>query len=57
MAELNGLNVYAADVGNAYLEALTNKYVCFIANSGFGDRDGPMMIIRKALYGLKISGK
>ena len=36
LAELNGLELMAADVGNAYLEARTKEKVCFIAGPEFG---------------------
>jgi hypothetical protein len=55
-AELNGLQVYAADVGNAYLEAKTKEKVYFVAGEGFGDKTGHTLIIFKALYGLRSSG-
>ena len=31
LAELNGMELIAADIGNAYLEASTNEKICFIA--------------------------
>ena len=33
LAELNGLDTCATDIGNAYLEAHTKEKVCFIAGS------------------------
>ena len=36
LAELNGLDTCATDIGNAYLEAHTKEKVCFIADSEFG---------------------
>ena len=57
LSELNDLEVYGADVGNAYLEATTKEKVCFKAGPEFGDLKGHTMIILKALYGLKTSGK
>ena len=45
-----------ANVGNAYLEAVTMEKVCFIAGPEFGDHQGHTLIIYKALYGLKSSG-
>jgi hypothetical protein len=56
LAELNGLEMQAADVGNAYLEALTSEKVYFIAGPEFGERAGHTLIIYKALYGLRTSG-
>jgi hypothetical protein len=55
-AELNGLQLWAADVGNAYLEALTKEKVYVIAGPEFGDLEGHILLIHKALYGLRTSG-
>ena len=57
IAELNGMTAYATDIGNAYLEATTNEKVCIKAGSEFGDREGHLLIIYKALYGLRSSGR
>lgn len=54
--EVNGLKVGVGDIGNAYLEAYTNEKVCFIAGGEFGELEGCLLIIVKALYGLKSSG-
>ena len=56
-AELNGLQMWATDVGNAYLEAFTLEKVYIVAGPEFGERHGHILIIRKALYGLRTSGK
>jgi hypothetical protein len=56
LAELNGLEMQAADVGNAYLEALTSEKVYFVAGPEFGERAGHTLVIYKALYGLRTSG-
>ena len=40
LAELNGLELYSADVGNAYLEAETKEKVYIVAGDGFGDLKG-----------------
>jgi hypothetical protein len=56
LAELNGLKVEAADVGNAYLEAYTKEKLYVVAGPEFGDRQGNVMVIVKALYGLRTSG-
>ena len=57
LAELNGLKVEAADIGNAYLEAYTKEKVYIIAGPEFGsERHGCILIIIKALYGLRTSG-
>jgi hypothetical protein len=56
LAELNGLKVKAANIGNAYLEANTKEKVYIIAGPEFGDQEGHVLIIIKALYGLRTSG-
>ena len=57
LAELNELELFAADVGNAYLEATTQEKVCFKAGPEFGEWAGHTLLIKKALYGLRSSGK
>jgi Reverse transcriptase (RNA-dependent DNA polymerase) len=57
LAELNGQQLYGADVSNAYLEAKTREKVYIIAGAGFGHLEGHTLVIYKALYGLKSSGK
>jgi hypothetical protein len=45
------------DVGNAYLNAATTEKLYTVAGEEFGpDEEGKIMIIRRALYGLKSSG-
>ena len=56
IAELNNLELYGTDIGNAYLESYTQEKVCFIAGPELGDREGHLMIIVKAQYGLRTSG-
>ena len=56
IGELNGLDVFVGDMGNAYLGALTKELVYFIAGPEFGALEGHVMIIYKALYGLRSSG-
>jgi hypothetical protein len=53
LAELNGLPLWATDVGNAYLEALTAEKVYIIAGPEFGENEGCIYVIYKALYGLR----
>ena len=50
LAELNGLKIWQTDVGNAYLEAKTDEKVYVIAGPEFGEKEGHVFIIRKALY-------
>ena len=56
LAELNNLELWATDIGNAYLEAYTLEKVHIIAGPEFGEREGHTMVISKALYGLRSSG-
>ena len=56
LAELNGLETWATDIGNAYLEALTSERVYIVAGPEFGDYEGHTLVIYKALYGLRSSG-
>ena len=56
IAALNGLDVCAADIGNAYLNANCKERIWVKAGKEFGADEGKPMIIVKALYGLKSSG-
>ena len=56
LAELNGLKTWQTDVGNAYLEAETKEKVYVVAGSEFGEQEGNILVIKRALYGLKSSG-
>ena len=49
--------LWATDIGNAYLESKTNEKLAFVAGPEFGDREGHVLIVYKALYGLRTSGK
>jgi hypothetical protein len=55
-ASLMDLDVVAADVGNAYIQAYTSEKVFTIAGPEFGKLQGRKLIIVRALYGLKSSG-
>ena len=56
LAELNQLELWGADVGNAYLEAYTKEKVYIIGPKGFWELEGHTLVISKALYGLRSSG-
>ena len=56
LAELNQLELWCTDVGNAYLEARNDKKIYIIAGSEFGKKEGHILLIHKALYGLRSSG-
>ena len=57
LAALNDLDVLAADVQNAYLNAGTNEKLYIIAGKEFGNNAGRPALIVRALYGLKSSGE
>ena len=56
LSELNGLQAWGTDIGNAHLEAFTEKKLRIIAGPKFGNLQGHILIILKALYGLRTSG-
>jgi hypothetical protein len=56
LAELNNLEAWATDIGNAYLEAETSEKVFVVAGPEFGELEGHTLVIFKALYGLRSSG-
>ena len=49
LGELNGLDVDAADVGNAYLMAYTKEKLYIVAGPEFGEGQGCILVIVKAL--------
>jgi hypothetical protein len=55
-AALNDLEILSCDVTNAYLNADCREKIWVQAGPEFGEDEGLVMIIRKALYGLKSSG-
>src|SRR5687767_8516485 len=55
-AKLNGLKVWGTDIGKAYLEAMSSENVCIRAGPEFGALAEHLLLIYKALYGLKSSG-
>jgi hypothetical protein len=57
LAALNGLDILAGDIGNAYLNAPAREKIYIICGKEFGDDlVGRMATIVRALYGLKSSG-
>ena len=56
LAELNNMEAWATDIGNAYLEARTKEKLVIVAGSEFGELQGHLLRIDKALYGLRTSG-
>jgi hypothetical protein len=56
IAALNDIEICAADVGNAYLNAPCKEKIWTVAGLEFGSEAGSTMFIVRALYGLKSSG-
>ena len=53
LGELEGMETWATDIGNVYLEALASEKVCIRAGPEFGPNlEGHLLIISKALHGL-----
>ena len=57
LGELNNLELWGADIGNAYLEAYTHEKLFIITGAEFEELEGFIQIFNKPLYGLKSSGK
>ena len=57
LGKLNHLDLWGTDIGNAYLEALTDERLYIVAGPEFQEVEGYILIFLKALYGLKSSGK
>lgn len=56
VAALNDIQVFAMDVSNAYLYAPCREKIWLVAGIEFGIDAGSVMLIVRALYGLKTSG-
>ena len=56
LARLNNLDVWGADTGNAYFKAKTKEKLYVVAGPEFEGLEEHMLVIYKALYGLKRSG-
>ena len=53
---LNGLEVMACDIQNAYLTAKCHENIWTTAGPEFGSESGEIMLVVRALYRLKSSG-
>ena len=56
IAALNGLEIGACDIGNAYLNAPCREKIWFEGGLECGEHAGKVLVICRALYGLKSSG-
>ena len=53
IAALNELSVMACDIQNVYLTAECRERIWTRAGPEFGSKSGSIMVVKKALYGLK----
>ena len=56
LAELNNLQLWGADVGNAYLQALTKEKHYIVGGPEFEELEGHVLVMHKALYGTRSGG-
>ena len=54
--QLNNLEIWGADVENAYLEAYTDEKLCIIVGPEFKELQGHLLIMIKALHGTYSGG-
>ena len=57
LGNLNHLELWGADVGNADVEAVTKEKLYIVARPEFEDLEGYILTFSKALYGLNSAGK
>ena len=50
------MSLCVTHVGNAYLEVETQEKLFIIAGHKFGELEGHVLLVQKALYGLRTSG-
>ena len=55
LAQIQGLQCIAGDVGNALLTAFTHETIYVQAGPEFGNLEGRIMVMKKAVYGTKIA--
>ena len=56
LAELNNLELWGADVGNAYLQALAKEKLYIVGGPEFEELQGHILDMYKALYGTRSGG-
>ena len=56
LAELNNLDSYTTDIGNAYIQSYTREKIVVRAGKEFGDQADHLLIVSKSLYGLISTG-
>ena len=53
LAELNNMELWGADVGNAYLQELTREKLYIVGGPEFEELQGHFLVMYKALYGTR----
>ena len=53
LSALNGVDIRATDIGNAYLNAKCQETIQKVARAEFGSEKGKVMLVVRALYVLK----
>ena len=53
LAELNGIQLWGADAGNAYLQELTKETLYIVAGPEFEELQGHVLVMHKVLYGTR----
>ena len=56
LSQLNDLEIWGADVGNAFLEVYTDEKLCIITGPEFKELQGHLLIMIKALYRTRSGG-
>ena len=56
LSKLNNIELWATDIGNAYLKALMAEHIYIVAGPEFGELEGHMLNIYEVLYGLHSRG-
>ena len=56
LAELNDLELWGADVGKAYLQALTKEKLYIVGGPEFEALQGHLLVMYKTLYGTRSGG-
>ena len=56
LAELNAIQLWGADIGNAYLQALTKEKLYVVAGPEFEELQGHVLVMHKALYSTRHRG-
>ena len=56
LAELNNLQLWGEDVGNAYLQAFTKEKLYIVGGPEFEELQGHVLVMHKALYGARSGG-